>query len=129
MRRSHAPQHERGAVPVVVTFPAHITEPVLRHTSPRPVLKELLHATVCRCRFRLSDGISLNRLPSREGVGQAAGVVACAVLCGDGADGETGTAAADSCGECDLLGQLSSGGSIPVSQASSLSRMNIETLA
>jgi hypothetical protein len=40
-RRSHVPQHERGAIPVVVPSPAHITERVLRHTSPRPVLKEL----------------------------------------------------------------------------------------
>src|SRR5215208_4880595 len=36
-RPSPTPAHRRGAVPVVVPSPAHITEPVLRH-RPRPVL-------------------------------------------------------------------------------------------
>src|SRR3954469_8250579 len=40
-RPSPTPAHGRGAVPVVVPSPAHVTEPVLRHTAlgqcPRPV--------------------------------------------------------------------------------------------
>src|SRR4051794_9188628 len=37
-RPSPTPAHGRGAVAVVVPSPAHSTEPVLRHTGPRPVL-------------------------------------------------------------------------------------------
>src|SRR5215210_6389870 len=43
--------HRRGAVSVVVPSPAHITEPVLRHTALGQCSRDGLHATVCRHRF------------------------------------------------------------------------------
>jgi hypothetical protein len=50
-RPSPTPAHGRGAVPVVVPSPAHITEPVLRHTALGQCARDGLHATVCRHRF------------------------------------------------------------------------------
>ena len=50
-RPSPTPAHGRGAVPVVVPSPAHITEPVLRHTALGQCSRDGLHATVCRHRF------------------------------------------------------------------------------
>ena len=52
------PAHGRGAVPVVVPSPAHITEPVLRHTALGQCSRDGLHATVCRHRFVLRDALS-----------------------------------------------------------------------
>jgi hypothetical protein len=57
-RRSLAPEHEHGAIPVVVPSPAHITEPVLRHTSLGECPSNWLDATVCRYRFVLRDPLS-----------------------------------------------------------------------
>src|SRR5215212_3635068 len=42
-RPSPTPAHERGAVPVVVPSPAHITEPVLRHTALGRCSRDGLH--------------------------------------------------------------------------------------
>ncbi len=50
-RLSPTPAHGRGAVPVVVPSPAHVTEPVLRHTALGRCSRDGLHATVCRHRF------------------------------------------------------------------------------
>src|SRR5258705_8709172 len=50
-RLSPTSAHGRGAVPVVVPSPAHITEPVLRHTALSQCSRDGLHATVCRHRF------------------------------------------------------------------------------
>src|SRR5215217_5711144 len=50
-RPSPTPAHGRGAVPVVVPSPAHIAEPVLRHTALGQCSRDGLHATVCRHRF------------------------------------------------------------------------------
>ena len=50
-RASPTPAHGRGAVLVVVPSPAHITEPVLRHTDLGQCSRDRLHATVCRHRF------------------------------------------------------------------------------
>src|SRR3954449_2594938 len=44
-RPSPMPAHGRGAVPVVVPSPAHITEPVLRHTALGQCSRDGLHAT------------------------------------------------------------------------------------
>src|SRR5438045_2821641 len=49
-RPSPTPAHGRGAVPVVVPSPAHITEPVLRHTALGQCSRDGLHATVRRHR-------------------------------------------------------------------------------
>src|SRR5919199_6624540 len=46
-RPSPTPAHGRGAVPVVVPSPAHMTEPVLRHTALGHCSRDRLHATVC----------------------------------------------------------------------------------
>jgi hypothetical protein len=54
-RRSLAPEHEHGAIPVVVPSPAHITEPVLRHTSLGECPSNWLDATVCRYRLVARD--------------------------------------------------------------------------
>src|SRR5215208_5214191 len=54
-RPSPTPAHGCGAVPVVVPSPAHITEPVLRHTALGQCSRDGLHATVCRHRFGLRD--------------------------------------------------------------------------
>ena len=51
----------RGAVPVVVPSPAHITEPVLRHTALGQCSRDGLHATVCRHRFPSVRSIRLAR--------------------------------------------------------------------
>src|SRR6059058_2336998 len=42
-RASPTPAHGRGAVPVVVPSPAHITEPVLRHTALGQCSRDGLH--------------------------------------------------------------------------------------
>jgi hypothetical protein len=44
---SLSPEHEHGAIPVVVPSPAHITEPVWRHTSLGECPSNWLDATVC----------------------------------------------------------------------------------
>src|SRR4051795_3783699 len=45
-RPSPKPAHGRGAVPVVVPSPAHVTEPVLRHTALGQCPRDGVHATV-----------------------------------------------------------------------------------
>src|SRR5687768_15493823 len=60
-RRSLAPEHEHGAIAVVVPSPAHITEPVLRHTSLGECPSNWLDATVCRYRFPSVRSIRLAR--------------------------------------------------------------------
>src|SRR3954467_1238367 len=60
-RPSPTPGHGRGAVPVVVPSPAHITEPVLRHTSLGECPSNWLDATVCRYRFPSVRSIRLAR--------------------------------------------------------------------
>src|ERR1700685_3586157 len=44
-RPSPTPAHGRGAVPVAVPSPAHITERVLRHTALSQCSRDGLHAT------------------------------------------------------------------------------------
>jgi hypothetical protein len=58
-RTSPTPAHERGALPVVLPSPAHITEPVLRHTALGICSGDGLYAKVCRHRFLSVGSICL----------------------------------------------------------------------